>query len=67
MSDNYGIKPLFITRGELGLPNYKCKDFAELEENYSEEQIDSFVKETLKYIQIKYERDNESDEDYIPY
>ena len=67
LSDNYGIKPLFITRGELGLPNYKCKDFAELEETYSEEQIDSFVKETLKYIQIKYEQDNESAEDYIPY
>lgn len=67
LSDNYGIKSLFITRGELGLPNYKCKDFAELEETYSEEQIDSFVKETLKYIQIKYERNAESDEDYIPY
>lgn len=63
----HGIKYLFITRGEFGLANYKAKDFTELVENYSEEEVDSFVKETLKYIQIKYESNKEFDENSIPF
>lgn len=64
--DDYGIKYLFITRGEFGLPNYKSsKDFAELYENYNEDEINDFVEQTLKYIKIKYEQSIE--ENTIPY
>ena len=63
----YGIKYLFITRGEFGLPNYKSKDFAELVENYSDNEVQNFVKQTLTYIQLKYERYQEFDENDLPY
>lgn len=65
--EKWGIKYLFITRGELGLPNYHCKDFAEIEEHYNEKEIDNFIKETLKYINIKYESFRAPDEGEIPY
>lgn len=54
MYDTYDIPYIFITRGEFGLPNYKSKDFAELQENYSTDIIKQFVKETLTYIELKY-------------
>lgn len=63
--DTYDIKYLFITRGEFGLPNYKCKDFSDLCAAYSESEVDDFVKQTIKYIQIKYEQQLE--EGSIPY
>lgn len=62
----YGIRYLFITRGELGLNCFKnSKDFAELVENYSENEVWDFIQQTLKYIEIKY--GNELDESEIPY
>ena len=63
----YGIKYLFITRGEFGLPNYKSKDFSELVENYSDNEVQNFVKQTLTYIQLRYERYQEFDENDLPY
>lgn len=54
MYDTYGIPYLFITRGEFGLPNYKCKDFTELCEEYNVNEINSFIKETLTYVKLKY-------------
>ena len=68
LSDTYGIKYLFITRGEFGLPNYGCKDFAELVEKYNEVKVVKFVKETLSYIINEYESYSAYNiEDEIPY
>ena len=57
LKETYNIPYLFITRGELGLPNYKVKDFADLHDVYSKEQIDNFIKETITYVEIKYRKD----------
>ena len=54
LQETYDIPYLFITRGEFGLVNYKCKDFAELYEHYSKQEITNFVNETLTYATIKY-------------
>lgn len=54
--NNYNIPFLFITRGELGLPNYKGKDFSDLHDYFSKEQINNFIKETIKYVEIKFKR-----------
>lgn len=54
LKENYNIPYLFITKGELGLPDYKAKDFAELNERYSVEDIKQFVTETVTYIQLIY-------------
>lgn len=51
LKDNYNIDYLFITRGELGLPNYECKDFTDLHSKYSKEEIDDFVKQTISYVE----------------
>lgn len=53
LKDTYDIDYIFITRGELGLPNYECKDFADLHLKYSKEQIDNFVRETIAYVEQK--------------
>lgn len=58
LKEVYDIPYLFITRGELGLHNYKAKDFADLHNNYSIEEINQFVKETLTYINIKHNNEN---------
>ena len=54
LKENYDIPYLFITKGELGLPDYGAKDFAELNEKYSAEHIKQFVAETVTYIQLIY-------------
>lgn len=54
MQENYQIPYLFITRGELGLPNYEGKDFADLHDYFSINQINQFIKETIKYVEIRY-------------
>ena len=54
MQENYGIPYIFITRGELGLPNYNGKDFADLHDYFSINQINQFIKETIEYVEIKY-------------
>ena len=53
LKDTYDIDYLFITRGELGLPNYECKDFADLHSKYSKQEIVNFVKETINYVKRK--------------
>lgn len=54
LEDTYDIPYLFITRGELGLPNIGCKDFANLHDKYTINEINRFIKDTLKYVEIKY-------------
>ena len=51
--DTYGIPYMFITRGEFGLPDYGCKDFAELNEKYNKDVIINFINETLHYVELK--------------
>lgn len=55
--DTYDIPYIFITRGEFGLPNYHCKDFADLHDVYSIEEINQFINETLTYIKLKFTDD----------
>jgi hypothetical protein len=55
--DTYDIPYLFITRGELGLPNYGCKDFAELHNKYTVKEINQFIKETIDYVEIRFRKD----------
>ena len=50
----YNIPYIFITRGEFGLPNYECKDFADLHDKYTNNQINDFIKETLTYVELKF-------------
>lgn len=68
MLDKYNIPYMFITRGDFGLPNYHCKDFSDLHDKYSYEEIDNFIRETINYVEIKYKQSN-SDADYseLPY
>lgn len=54
LKDTYNIPYLFITRGELGLPNYKAKDFSDLHDVYSKQEIEQFIKETFTYIKLVY-------------
>lgn len=54
MYEMYDIPYMFITRGEFGLPNYEAKDFAELCEKYSKDEINQFINETLTYVKLKY-------------
>lgn len=69
LKDTYDIPYLFITRGEFGLPNYGCKDFSELHERYSNKEINNFIKETITYVKLKYNRNGITDADNwdIPY
>ena len=54
LQETYDIPYLFITRGEFGLYNYKAKDFSDLHEIYNKAQIDSFLKETVTYVELRY-------------
>ena len=67
--DTYGIPYLFITRGELGLPDYKCKDFADLHDKYTISEINKFIDETLTYVKLRYEHNYNSDavSEELPY
>ena len=51
LKDTYGIDYIFITRGELGLPNYGCKDFSDLHLKYSKDEINEFIKQTISYVE----------------
>lgn len=57
LKDVYDIPYLFITRGELNLPNYKAKDFAELHAIYNYNEINQFIKETISYVEIRFKND----------
>ena len=54
LNETYNIPYIFITRGEFGLPNYECKDFADLHDKYTNNQINDFIKETLTYVELKF-------------
>lgn len=69
MKDTYNIPYLFITRGEFGLSNYGCKDFSDLHDKYTKDEIKQFVNETMTYVKIKYPQMDIQDADYsdLPY
>ena len=54
--DNYNIPYLFITRGEFGLPNFDCKDFADLHDKFNKDQINKFIEDTKKYVEIRFKQ-----------
>lgn len=54
LKDTYDIPYIFITRGEFGLPNLHCKDFSDLHERYSISEINNFIKDTIKYVELRY-------------
>lgn len=54
LKDTYNIPYLFITKGEFGLFNYKAKDFAELNEKFNKDAINTFVKDTFEYVITHY-------------
>ena len=54
LQETYNIPYLFITRGEFGLENYECKDFADLHDKYDNDEIDKFIRETLHYVEIRF-------------
>ena len=56
LEETYGIPYLFITKGELGLENFECKDFSDLHDKFTIEEINRFIKDTLKYVEIRFKR-----------
>lgn len=66
MWDTFSIPFIFITRGELGLENFSVKDFAELTERYSNNEINVFIRDTIKYVELKYKHkyEDNSNADY---
>lgn len=50
MRNTFDIPGIFITNGKYGTLDYGAKDFAELKENYSDDTINEFINETLKYL-----------------
>ena len=61
----YNIPYLFITRGEFGLDNYECKDFADLHYKYSNDEIDNFIKDTLRYVELRYRKTKGNSDAYF--
>lgn len=57
LKETYDIPYIFITRGECGLPNYECKDFTDLHDVYTKEQIDNFINETITYVELRYKNE----------
>lgn len=53
LKEIYNIPYIFITRGEFGLPNYRGKDFTDLHSIYSKDKIDTFIVNTLKYVEYR--------------
>lgn len=58
LKETYNIPYIFITRGEFGLPNYECKDFADLHDKYTNNQINDFIKETFTYVKLKFKNNS---------
>lgn len=54
LKETYDIPYLFITRGEFGLENFECKDFSDLHDRFTITQINSFIKDTLKYVELRF-------------
>lgn len=51
MYNQYEIPYLFITNGMFGLKNFRAKDFTDLHEVYTKEQITKFVLDTIEYVE----------------
>lgn len=60
----YDIPYIFITRGEFQLNNFKGKDFADLHDYYSINQINEFIKDTITFIKLKYDTDVKDSEGF---
>lgn len=56
LNEMYDIPYIFITRGEFDLPNFGCKDFADLHDKYNNNQINQFIKETIRYVELKFKQ-----------
>lgn len=67
--ETYDIPYMFITRGEFGLYNYRCKDFADLHDVYTIKEINQFINETITYVTLKFKcgYDTTSDLSGLPY
>jgi hypothetical protein len=63
--DTYDIPYVFITRGEFGLVDYGCKDFADLHDKYTNDEIDQFIKETISYVEIRYRKNKNNTDAYF--
>jgi len=61
LEEEYNIPYLFITRGEFGLPNFNCKDFADLHDKFTKEQINRFIEDTKKYVEIRFKSNRSTD------
>ena len=60
LEETYGIPYLFITRGEFGLPNFECKDFADLHDKFNKTEINKFIEDTKKYVEIRFKNSEEN-------
>ena len=60
LEETYGIPYLFITRGEFGLPNFECKDFADLHDKFNKNEINRFIEDTKKYVEIRFKNSEEN-------
>ena len=58
LKETYNIPYMFITRGEFGLPDYKAKDFTDLHEQFTIEEINTFIQETFKYVEFRYKNED---------
>lgn len=54
LQETYDIPYLFITRGEFGLENFECKDFSDLHDKFTTDEINNFIKDTLKYVELRF-------------
>ncbi len=60
LEETYNIPYLFITRGEFGLPNFECKDFADLHDKFNKKEINRFIEDTKKYVEIRFKTSEEN-------
>lgn len=60
LEETYNIPYLFITRGEFGLPNFECKDFADLHDKFNKKEINKFIEDTKKYVEIRFKSEEEN-------
>ena len=60
LEETYNIPYLFITRGEFGLPNFECKDFADLHDKFNKKEINRFIEDTKKYVELKFKNSEEN-------
>ena len=61
LEETYNIPYLFITRGEFGLPNFNCKDFADLHDKFNISQINKFIEDTKKYVELRFKNNKDTD------